>query len=155
MLSVHPRSWWSWSFTVTEGGRVLAEANVALLRSHAVFHVDGGRYEGIRPKLTRREYHLERMGEVLLRARKQGVLRVAYEFSWGGRRLRLHRAGVVRRAFDLVEGDAVLGQIRPDHLFTRKATADLPVDIPVEIRVFLIWLVMLQWRHDAAAAGSG
>ena len=67
----------------------------------------------------------------------------------------LRMASRLRRRFVLIEGDREIGAIRPAHLFSRSALADLPDDLPLAVRIFMIWLVLLLWKRDMGNAGGG
>jgi len=61
-----------------------------------------------------------------------------------------------RRPFELKEDDEVIGRIAPRSVFRREVEVDLPEDLPLEIRLFLVFLTLILWRRsdNAAAAGS-
>lgn len=45
----------------------------------------------------------------------------------------------------------------PEGILTRRAAVTLPLDLPLPVRVFIIWLAVIQWRRDddsAAAPGA-
>jgi hypothetical protein len=49
-----------------------------------------------------------------------------------------------------MENGAPVGTIARTGFFRAKRTADLPDDLPLEVQAFLIWLVLLVWRRQAA-----
>ena len=49
---------------------------------------------------------------------------------------------------------ATFGSIAPLGLFRRKAKADLPDDLALEIKAFLIWLVVVMWKRQAKAGSE-
>jgi hypothetical protein len=102
------------------------------------------------------EFLLRRGEGILARATKPSPFLRRFDIRLGERTLRLEAAFAFTRCFRLVEGDAVVGTVEPDHAFTRKCTIDLPGDLGVPESVFLFWLVALMWRRAASAsAGSG
>ena len=56
------------------------------------------------------------------------------------------------RAFELLQGDQRIGVIKPDHVFTRKMTVDLPETMPLTVRLFIIWLVIVMWKRAAQSS---
>ena len=70
----------------------------------------------------------------------------------GGRAFTLKATSTFGRAFVLTEGDHAVGSVAPQGFFGRKAKADLPDDLTLEIRAFLIWLVVVMWKRQAKAA---
>jgi hypothetical protein len=53
-----------------------------------------------------------------------------------------------------LEGGKQIGSVYPEHALTRKAVIDFPEEIPLVVRVFMFWLVVILWKRasDAAAA---
>ena len=38
--------------------------------------------------------------------------------------------------------------------FTRKAAASLPHDLPLPVRMFIVWVTMISWRREQSACSS-
>jgi hypothetical protein len=54
------------------------------------------------------------------------------------------------RAFALYLGDKQVGSIAPKQMMAFKEIAvDLPSEFPLEIQVFLIWLVVNSWSDNS------
>lgn len=159
MLKVIPRSWLSWDFTVTDESRPVAEIGVAWLRERGVLKVEGTTYEVYREGLVSGDYVLEGGGSVLARARKLGALRRAFSIEHQGRIYTLEAKRALGRAFRLLEGSRETGSIVPEGILTRRARADLPEELPLAVKVFVIWLTVIMWKREedsspAAAAGG-
>ncbi len=64
-----------------------------------------------------------------------------------------------RSAFVLSRnGVGLVGSVRRKGLFERERTVDLPEELPLEVRVFAVWLVVVLWKREvstAPAAGAG
>jgi hypothetical protein len=59
------------------------------------------------------------------------------------------------REFQLLDGTERIGSIAPQgFFFTRKANVDLPDSLPLVLQVFVMWLVVTLWKHEAAAASG-
>jgi len=69
-----------------------------------------------------------------------------------GRNYVLGAESAVRRKFVLNENGETVGSVSPLNAFTRKCLVDLPVDIPLPVRVFMIWLVIILWKRDSDTA---
>jgi hypothetical protein len=54
--------------------------------------------------------------------------------------------------FILSENGRELGTVRPEHAFTRKAVIDLPAEIDLPVRIFMVWLVLVLWKRDEESA---
>jgi hypothetical protein len=149
-----PRSWFTGSYDVTRAGERLAVLDVAWFRYRGRFELEGRRFELDRESLLG-DFRLLADGQVLCRARKTSAFRRAFEVRLGQFECTFQAASPFRQTFVLRKGDARIGEVRPRHAFSRKAEIDLPDDLPLEFRLFLLWLVVLLWRHQAAAASGG
>ena len=129
---------------------------VVLLRRRwlgaGAFELDGAEYSIVISRF-RRAARLERDGMTIATAESQWLLR-GWNVVAANRRLELRRL-FGRRTMALVHGDVDIGLMKPDGVFSRGATADFPKELPMEVRIFLIHLVLLLWARRAAAASSG
>jgi hypothetical protein len=41
------------------------------------------------------------------------------------------------------------GSVYPEHPFTKKCIVDLPAELPVPVRLFIAWLVIVFWKREA------
>jgi hypothetical protein len=64
----------------------------------------------------------------------------------------LEAESMLRRKFVLYEGGQALGSVQPEHAFTRKAIIDLPTDIALPVRIFMVWLTLILWKREADAS---
>ena len=44
--------------------------------------------------------------------------------------------------------------VRPARALGRQARADLPEDMPLEVRLFVLWLTLMLWKRQQQAANS-
>lgn len=63
---------------------------------------------------------------------------------------RAEKPSVFRREFVIhhVGREFTLAQ---KHAFTRTAAASLPHELPLPVRMFIVWLTMISWRREATA----
>lgn len=148
MLTVVPKTW-SYAFSVTEGSQPVAETeNLSWWRDRARLQVKGADYTARRDKST---FVLESVDGVLARAERPRRWRRELFIEHSGRQFSLRKESAFRRGFLLFENAAAIGSIAPAGVLTRKAAAVLPEDLPLFLRVFIIWLVMTTWKQDDAA----
>ena len=76
-------------------------------------------------------------GEVVA-ATRVGRLRTRTQLTWPGGALLLRRAGLARS--DLVDGDAVVGRLRPRSVLTRTLIMDAPDSMPLPVVGMCVWL---------------
>ena len=53
------------------------------------------------------------------------------------------------------EGVGRVGSVRKKGLFKREWAAELPEELPLEARVFIVLLVFFLWKRAASAAAAG
>jgi hypothetical protein len=89
-------------------------------------------------------------------AKKSSAWKETFSLEHGGARYELRKDSYWRGSFVLSrEGVGAVGSIGRKSFFGRDTFADLPDELPVEVRVFLLWLVtMMRRRADSAAAGT-
>jgi len=59
--------------------------------------------------------------------------------------------GLMARKFDLYQGDKQVGSILPTHLNPyREILIDLPVELPLEVQAFLLWVIFWNWRGNSS-----
>lgn len=149
-MHITPAGWFTRDRNIETNGRTV------LLRrrwlGNGEFTLDGEDYRIVAGRL-RRSARLERGGFTIATAEAKWVLR-GWDVVAANRRLELRRR-FGRRTMSLVHGDIEIGMMKPDGVLSRSATADFPGELPVEVRIFLIHLVLLLWARRRAAASSG
>ena len=148
MLQIAPTHWYSWDVTVTEELRPVADIAMSWLREKGTLTINDATYRVYREGLMSGAFILEHAGQVLARAEKPSVFRREFVIRHAGREYSLRPESVFRRAFVLMNRSRQVGSIAPKGAFTRKAAADLPHDLPLPIRMFIVWLTMISWRRQ-------
>jgi hypothetical protein len=158
MLRAVPDGWFSYDFTVFDRtGTPVARADLSNWRETAKLEVGGTRYEAYRRGWASKEFILEsKDGRVVAVAEKPSTWSGRFVFEHGGNRYELKQESVWRSAFVLLrDGVGLVGSVRRKGYFNREWTVDLPEELPLEVRVFVVWLVVLLWkRADSAAAAT-
>ena len=73
----------------------------------------------------------------------------------GAGRLELVRPSTWRSAWELHQGGRALGRIERDKgIFSRSSHADLPPEVPLPVRVFAFYVVLILWERASAAAAT-
>ncbi len=147
MLIAKPSSLFSWNFSIKEDGREIALIDQAWLRERSEVTIEGDVHTFARTDMLNGVFELLRAGQTVARAQKTSLFQRAFEVSLNGRSLILRAAHPFTRRFELIEGDSLIGQIAPRHMFTRTAEIDLEKSIPLAVRIFSFWLVMIMWRR--------
>jgi hypothetical protein len=156
MLKAVPENFLSWDFRILDGDREVAAMDLSLWREKGVLSVEGLPYRVYREGLAHGAFILEDPGgRVLAKAEKPNALRRSFVVEHDGRRFRLEAWTPFGRAFVLRDDQAAIGTVKPDNFITRRATAELPEDLPLPVRIFLLWLVFILWRRDASTDAGG
>jgi len=152
-LALTPRRWYSWDFTLTSGDRTLAQLDLSW-REKGVVTIGDFEHRVYREGMVGGDFVIERGGEVLARASKPSVFRHTIVITHDGRQYTLRRKSFWKRAFVLLEGDTTIGSLSPNSWLGRDATVHLPNDWPLAVKTFVVWLAIILWKRDAAAAAS-
>lgn len=157
MLRAIQRSWFSYNFDVIDRtGTRVATADMSNWRENARLEVEGRRYLA-RHQTWAREFVLEgEDGSIVAVAEKPSSWRETFSLEHGGVRYGLRKESPWKSSFILSrEGVGVIGSVRQKSLFGRETIVDLPEELPVEVRVFVLWLAtLMRKRADSAAAGA-
>ena len=146
MLRAVPDGWFSYDFTVFDrSGTPVARADLSSWRETVKLEVGGTRYEAHRKGWTSKEFVLEREdGWVVAVAGKPSVWRDRFVFEHGGNRYELEKELAWRSTFVLShDGIGLGGSIRRKGFFNREWIVDLPEELPLEVRVFVVWLAVV------------
>jgi hypothetical protein len=155
VLTAVPISWYSWNFRVVDNGSEIAEVRRQGLGGRWRFRLDGGSFEiARRGLLGAYELHAGD-GRTLARSERTGVLGRAFQVTALDRVLTLRPDGVIGRNFSLLHGDLNVGRLRRPSLWKRTMEIGFPPDLPLELRIFLVFLVFTVWRRRQRAAASG
>lgn len=153
-LQVAPTHWYSWHFTVRKDSQLVANVDVNAWGEQGALTIDRTHYQMYREGWMNGSFVLERDGSAIAHAEKPSAFRRRYLIRYRDREFALVARSAFRRSFALLDGSQEIGSVEPIGLFTREATADLPDTWPLPLRAFVIWLTVIQWRRDSAAAGS-
>jgi hypothetical protein len=158
MLRASPAGWFSWNFILTEDGERLAEINLAWLREAGQLSVGEESYRVYREGIMSGTFVLEENGVILARADKPSALYRSFNVYCGDKVYVLEAESAFRRKFVLNCGGERVGSIYPEGALTRKCVVDLPEGIPLAVRTFIVWLVIILWKREsdsAAVAATG
>ena len=155
MLTCLPQGVCPWSFLVPEAGN--AEITLFTFRESGTIQFGGVGYTVTKEGLFSPTWTLARGEKSLATARVVGLLRAIYIVETQSGRLRLEPQGIFQRTFSIQLRAVVVGMIRANHAFTRRATIECNDELPILDQLFAFWLVALRWRrsaNDSAASPS-
>jgi hypothetical protein len=152
-LEIIPQSWVSWNFNVLQDGRPVGEIDISRWREKGALIVQGMTYQVYREGIMSGEFVLELNGTRLAQAEKPSALRRSFEVRYAGTTYQW-QGKTFRRSFVLAENSRTVGSLTPAGIITRKATAQLPEDLPLPVRIFLIWLALIMWKREADSGAA-
>ena len=140
-----------WILTCDDGQEVLLD--LLTWREGAEFSLLGETYSLEKMGAFSRDFQLRCGGSVVAVARNRRGFRTHIDVEWAGRHLVLEKLSAFRRGFQLTEEERAVGTLRPQG-FSRTTDIDLPEEFPLILRLFLLWLVVLMWNREGAAAAA-
>lgn len=152
MLAAIPAHWYSRTFTLEDDGVPVGTLTPSLLSTKAALEIDGVLYEASREGPLG-AFVLTLDGETVAAADKKGIMGGRFEVAVGGRIVAFDRQGWTGRRYHLLREGVTLGRIER-RVFSRRIEADLPMDLPLHERAFLLWLAYMMWQREQAAASS-
>jgi heat shock protein HtpX len=170
-LRVEPKSWFSQDFNISAGNTLLTELSMDWFHQGGAWSVQGARCKVYEEEFgpsslafkrqeqsgrdekeadpargDRGDFVLQVEGKVLARAEKPELPFRAVLLEHAGTTYTLKaEAGFFQRKFVLEREGQVLGTISSRYPFIRSVIADLPGDLPLAFRVFVLWLALVHW----------
>jgi hypothetical protein len=148
VLTLAPRHWYSWSFSVADGDRRLAEFNLSAWREKGAVWVDGVDYRLYRESPPG-DFVLQHAGSVIARATKPSAFRREFVVRYRERPYTLRAKAAFRRTFVVLDGSVEVGSLVPENWLTRRAMVTLPEDWPLPLKLFAMLLTIVHWKRDA------
>jgi len=156
MLEVIPESWFSWDFTVMKGSQSVAYIHIPLWgREKGMLTVDCSDYKAYREGLMSGAFILELDGTVLARAEKPSAFGSAFLIEHAGKQYTLEAKSSYGRELLLLDGDREIGTISSKGFFTRRVVVELPEELLLPAKVFIIWLALILWKRKQESDTRG
>ena len=152
MLSAVPDGCFSCNFTIFDDHNAIAKIDLAWVREAGELYLEGSNYRVCREGLLSGSFIIEKEGLVLARAEKPSALIRSFKVEYNNKSYILEAASALQRKFVLREGGQTIGSVRPENTFTKKAIIDLPADIAMPVRIFMVWLTLILWKRETDAA---
>lgn len=152
MLKLVPKNLFSWDFTVLDESRPVAAIDMSWWGEKAELTVEGINYDAYREGMFSGDFILESAGSRLAAAQKPSAFQRSFIVNHAGKEYTLRASSALKRQFVLLDDSAEIGSISPDGFLTRHAAVDLPVEIPLPVRIFIVWLVIIMWKRQSDSA---
>jgi hypothetical protein len=144
------------TYALFDEAREVATLQRAAWRNKALLSVDGHVFEMFREKWLPGPFLLvDDAGRQVASGEKTSMFRRGFEVCAGPRHWHFEPLSAFDSCFVLRDGDRAVGTIRKRSLFSGVVEIDLPADVELPVRAFLLNLVIHTWSQQAAAAGAG
>jgi hypothetical protein len=144
------------SFTLFDGtGQPVAEANLSKGHQRMMLEVSGNTSNGYSRGRWTKQFVLESTdGQPVVVAEPIRGWKRLFAFEYGGNRYELRRESVWWGGTLLLtrDGAGSVGFIRPKSKFGREWTVELPEELSLGVKAFLMWLVIILRKQDQATA---
>ncbi len=154
LLEFFPKSFFSMRrFRIVRDGVPVGEIDGGRMREQATITIGGATYAAAREGLMSGAYYLEAGGKRLASAERPSVFSRRFTLQTGAKTYSFGAASAFGRSFALTENGVDVGTIARESFFSRRSMAKLPDDLGLEVKAFLIWLVILMWQRQVLVAG--
>lgn len=154
MIRCLPAGLCSWNYRLSGDGRQAA-TTINWFTEQGTITIAGVAFDVRKHGPLSGRWTLERQGAVVISAEKPSALTRTYELQNAEARWTASAESALGRGFRLERDGTIIATIRPDHLFTRRATIELLADHgDFPAICFAFWLAVLAWRR-AASSNSG
>lgn len=149
MLTAAPQSWMGWDFEIRDGGTLLASLCIPWFgRERGTLRIGGRTWELGRDGWYQGAFFLKQAGSIQASAEKPSALFRSFQVTFDAKEYGWEAESAFTRSFIFIEANRVLGSVRPESVFLRRARLDLPEDLSLERKGFLLWLALLMWRRQ-------
>jgi hypothetical protein len=148
MLTVVPKHLFSWDCELREGESLVARLEIPYWGEHGTLRAQGEAWQLGREDWFHGQYFLRQAGRTLATAEKPSVLVRSFDVRFDSARYVWQARFPLVRSFALVAGGTEVGSMVPDAPFTRRSAVDLPAELSLERKAFLVWLALLLWRRQ-------
>ncbi|MEO6709391.1 MAG: hypothetical protein ABIP42_07415 [Planctomycetota bacterium] len=150
-LTAIPVSWISWSYELRAGDAAAGTIVIPWLGEQGTFTSSGRSWTMAREAWLHGSFLMKQAGRSFATADKPGAFFRSFQVSFDNEYFIWEAESPWGRSFLLRKGNAVIGSMRPVHTFSRRAAIDLPDDLSLERKAFLVWLALLMWRRHQSS----
>jgi len=152
MLTTVPKKRFTWDFEVQDDNQMpVGEVKLSAWRERGA--ISAQRFENkVFRESARGAFVLERNGFVQARAEKPSAFRRMFTIEHEGKTYTLKARSTWGRALVLPQDEMEIGKISPKGTLSRCARADLPEQLPLLLRLFVIWLTLLLWKRRSESS---
>ena len=156
MLELCKKGFFSNDYVARDHGYVVAELDRATWRQRAEITIQGKKLRMEKHGSFKDTFILFEGDTALVEVKQPKAMHSRLEFRWEGRDYAIRDRKWYRSEVVVESGGAEIGSVRFRGLFASTVNVELPDTMPVALRVFIGWIVIVRHdEHAAAAAGAG
>lgn len=149
MLEAIPLNWFSSDFLLKDQEETIANIDISLWREKGVITIDNEEYRVNREGILSSAFILWCDNEIFARAEKPSALSRQIVIEHGELKSTLSPRHVLSRNFVLIGEKGIVGNLSPKSLLSRRMKINFSDTLPIQIKMFVIWLTIILWRRDA------
>ena len=154
MLTAKAHHVLSHRYQLLKGESSVGELKLSWFGEEAEAVVENRRIEMHREGKFSGAFILESGGKELARAVKPSLWSSRFEVSFGNVTCELQKPSLFKSKFELRRDGSVIGSVDRKSIWKTTAQANLPDEWPNALKVFILWLVIIIWQREAAAASG-
>ena len=155
MLEAIPKNWFSWNFKINQNSNKIADLELSSWREKGELRIDGLNYMVFRKGILSPSIVLEKHNKELAKATRSSIFRHSFLLEMDGKRYTVEKRSFFGRTISLKNDSGEVGSVSPGGFLSRRAYVDLPENIELPVRIFVIWLALLLWKRDADTSAGG
>lgn len=142
-----PKSWLSWDFTITFNDKEIAELDLVSFSKEGSFAVNHYKYKVSREGVFSGDFLLESYNNIVAKANKPSAFRRRFFIKALDQEFELCPKSIFGKSYVIKKNGKTIGSIKTSGFFSYKALIDISIDMPVHIKIFIFWLVLIMWRR--------
>ena len=154
MLEATPKNWFSWNYTISDDSKKIADLDMSSWREKGELRIDGVSYVVRRKGFLSSTILLELNNTELAKASRSSVFRRSFSLEIEGKRYEIKRKSLLRRTIVLTNDLGAIGSVSPRSFLSRRTNVDLPENIDLPIRMFILWLALLLWKRESETSSG-
>lgn len=151
MLTCVPQSICSWDYQIRGASCGAAAVTMNFLSEQGKITLGNSELTVNKQGVFSGRWALEDRGKTVADANKPNALFRSFELGIGSLRFIVEAHSGLTRSYDIRSAAKILGIIRPEHPFTRRARIECTAEVPEIAQLFAFWLVVLTWKRAAAS----
>lgn len=141
--------------SLRDDGQEVGELTMKWFGEDGDLMVDGVGFELYRERAFSGSFVMVRGDELFAEASKASAWRSTFEITFGDTTCVMKKKGGFGSRFVLEYRGEEIGRVTRKGVFAQTMNVELPDGWPRALQAFILWLALIIWRRETAAAASG